>query len=56
MLQQALNRHSRIAIPPETTFFIEVCGRSVYAQQRHVRLLNNELEIDLPVPAARVGG
>jgi hypothetical protein len=56
MLQQALNRHSRIVIPPETTFFIEVYGRSLRAQQKHIRVLNDELEIDLPVPAARVRG
>jgi hypothetical protein len=56
MLQQALNRHSQIAIPPETTFFIEVHGRSLRCQQRHVQVLNDELQIDLPIPTARVCG
>jgi LPS sulfotransferase NodH len=48
MLQQALNRHSQIAIPPETKFFFSFFGRSHRCQLRHLERLNNDLGIDLP--------
>jgi Sulfotransferase family len=53
MLQQALNRHSRIAIPPETKFFFFL-GASRRQQLRHVERLNADLGIRLPPPAAAV--
>jgi Sulfotransferase family len=56
MLQQALNRHSQIAIPPETTFFIELFGRTLRAQQRYIHLLNADLRIDLPIPTEKLSG
>lgn len=54
MVQQALNRHSRIAIPPETKYFFSFLGHSRAAQQRHVRRLNDDLGIRLPVPPSPV--
>jgi hypothetical protein len=54
MLQQALNRHSRIAIPPETKFFFSFLGHSRRAQARHVRRLNEDLGINLAAPARRL--
>jgi hypothetical protein len=54
MLQQALNRHSQVAIPPETKFFFSFLGHSRRGQARHVRRLNEDLGIRLPEPAARV--
>lgn len=55
VLQQALNRHSRIAIPPETAF-AALLGRSRRAQADHIRRINADLEIDLPLPARRISG
>jgi hypothetical protein len=54
MVQQALNRHSRIAIPPETKFFFSFFGCSLQHQVRHVERLNADLGIRLSPPAARV--
>lgn len=57
MLQQALNRHSRIAIPPETAFFshfLGYLGHMRWMQARHLRWINKELQIELPMPARRV--
>ncbi len=49
MLQEALNRHSRVAIPPETSFFVLLrSGRR--GQGEHRRRLNADLGIDLPPP------
>jgi hypothetical protein len=56
MLQQALNRHSRILIPPETALFFSVLGRPLQAQQRHILRLNADLGIDLPIPHKRLAG
>jgi hypothetical protein len=56
MVQQALNRHSRIAIPPETKFFFSFYGHPWTSQVRHLRRLNADLGIRLPTPAARVAG
>ncbi len=54
MVQQALNRHSRVVIPPETKFFFSFLGHTRKAQRRHLRRLNADLRINLPEPARRV--
>jgi hypothetical protein len=54
MVQQALNRHSRVAIPPETKYFFSFFGHPRKSQARHVRRLNADLNIRLPEPADRV--
>jgi hypothetical protein len=54
MVQQALNRHSQVVIPPETKFFFSFLGHSRKGQACHVRRLNTDLGIDLPTPKARV--
>jgi hypothetical protein len=53
MLQQALNRHSQIAIPPETAFFTFL-GRSHKGQRLHLQRINEDLQITLPMPARRI--
>ncbi len=50
MLQQALNRHSQIVIPPETKFFYYLVGQSWRQQVRHVERLRRDLQVDLPIP------
>ena len=50
MLQQALNRHSAVAIPPETSFFSNVVGRSHRRQHAQLLRINADLQIDLQVP------
>ena len=54
MVQQALNRHSQIAIPPETKYFFSFFGHPRRCQARHVQRLNADLDIRLPTPARRV--
>jgi hypothetical protein len=54
MVQQALNRHSQIVIPPETKLFYCFFGHSRSQQARHVARLNADLGIDLHPPAAAV--
>src|SRR5207253_9698020 len=54
MVQQALNRHSQIAIPPETKFFFSFFGHSRVHQLRHLQRLNEDLNIRMPAPATRV--
>lgn len=54
MVQQALNRHSAIVVPPETKFFFSFFGHSRERQLRHIKRLDEDLKINLPVPAARV--
>ncbi len=54
MVQQALNRHSQVVVPPETKFFFSFLGHSRRAQARHVGRLNADLGIDLPAPKTRV--
>jgi hypothetical protein len=54
MVQQALNRHHRIAIPPETKFFFSFFGHSRRCQLRHIERLNDDLGITLPRPQAAV--
>src|SRR5579859_5146877 len=54
MVQQALNRHSQIVIPPETKFFFSFFGHSLRQQRRHLERLNTDLGIALPSPAQPV--
>jgi sulfotransferase family protein len=54
MVQQALNRHSGIVIPPETKYFFSFYGHPRACQVRHVERLNTDLGIRLPVPEARI--
>ena len=56
MLQQALNRHSQIVIPPETKFFYYFYKRSRSRQLAHLKRLNDEFDlgVNLPVPPSRV--
>jgi hypothetical protein len=54
MVQQALNRHSQIVIPPETKFFFAFFGRSRRRQLLHLQRLNADLGIDLAPPPGRV--
>jgi hypothetical protein len=54
MVQQALNRHSCVAIPPETKFFFSFFGQSRKAQAHHLERLKADLNIELPLPATRI--
>jgi len=54
MLQQALNRHSRIVIPPETSFFF-LLGFPRKDQRQHVARINSDLDINLRFPATGLG-
>jgi hypothetical protein len=54
MVQQALNRHSGIVIPPETKFFFSFLGHTRRGQLRHLKRLNADLKINLPEPAATI--
>ena len=47
MLQQALNRHSEIVIPPETKFFFNYYRRSRRVQQAQLRRIGDDLGIAL---------
>ena len=53
MLQQALNRHSQVTIPPETAFF-SFLGFSRRVQKQHLQRLNEDLEIGLALPEHRI--
>jgi hypothetical protein len=55
MLQQALNRHSRVVIPPETAFFTFL-GLSTAGQRRHLSRLVTDLRVPLHLPARGVRG
>lgn len=48
MLQQALNRHSRVVIPPETGFFLDLVGHTLRGQRNHLRQIAADLKIDVP--------
>jgi Sulfotransferase family len=50
MLQMALNRHSLIAIPPETKYFSSFMGHSGWCQRRHLKRINDDLQIDVVFP------
>ena len=54
LVQQALNRHSQIVIPPETKYFFSFLGHSRECQHRHIDRLNADLHIGLPKPPARI--
>jgi hypothetical protein len=54
MLQQALNRHSQVIIPPETKFFFSFLGHSRKCQLRHLARINVDLGIKLPPPDRRI--
>jgi hypothetical protein len=54
LVQQALNRHSRIVIPPETKFFFSFLGHSKECQHRHIDRLEADLNIRIPRPALQV--
>ena len=54
MVQQALNRHSRIVIPPETKFFFSLLGHSRKAQHHHIDRLNADLKINLAKPSKAI--
>jgi len=54
VLQQALNRHSRIVIPPETGYFIDFLGHTRRGQTQHLRRINADLGLDLAPPAHRL--
>lgn len=56
MVQQALNRHSQVVIPPETKFFFSFLGHPREGQLRHLDRLDADLGVRLPRPAARVSG
>ncbi len=53
-LQQALNRHSQIVIPPETGFFVAFLGHTRAGQRQHLRQINGDLQIDTPFPPRRI--
>lgn len=53
VLQQALNRHSRIAIPPETAFG-SLLRKSRSGQAEHIRRINSDLQIALKAPGRRL--
>ncbi|HBI44217.1 MAG TPA: hypothetical protein DDY78_15395 [Planctomycetales bacterium] len=54
MVQQALNRHSQIVVPPETKFFFSFFGHPVKRQARHVDRINADLGIQLPQPTKQI--
>jgi hypothetical protein len=54
MVQQALNRHSRVVIPPETKYFFSFIGHSKKRQVQHVERINADLKINLPRPEKRI--
>jgi hypothetical protein len=54
LVQQALNRHSQIVIPPETKYFFSFLGHSRECQHRHIDRLDADLKIRIPKPAFRV--
>lgn len=56
MLQQALNRHSGIAIPPETKYFSSFLGHSRKCQSRRLVRINTDLQIDIPRPPETIRG
>src|SRR5439155_25178504 len=49
MLQQALNRHSQVLIPPETAFF-SLLHIGPAARRVHLERINADLGIDLALP------
>jgi hypothetical protein len=56
MLQQALNRHSRVVIPPETKYFCSFLGHSPAYQATRLAVLNRDLGINLRLPSGGITG
>jgi hypothetical protein len=59
MVQQALNRHSRITIPSETAYFsmfLGPMGHTWRTQRLFLRRINADLGIDVAMPLGRVRG
>lgn len=54
VLQQALNRHPQVVIPPETKFFYYFYGKTYRQQIVHLRRINRDLGIQLPTPRAPI--
>jgi hypothetical protein len=57
LVQQALNRHSRIVVPPETAFFsmfLGPMGWSWRTQRLFLKRINADLQLSLAMPAHRV--
>lgn len=54
MLQQALNRHPQIVIPPETGFFLDLLGHTRTGQHAQLKQINEDLKIDCPEPRRRI--
>jgi hypothetical protein len=54
VLQQALNRHSAIAIPPETKYFSSFLGHSHRCQIRRLARINEDLQINLAPPSRSI--
>jgi hypothetical protein len=54
MLQQALNRHSQIVIPPETKYFCSFVGHSRDCQRRHLKRVSRDLQIEMRGPTDEV--
>ncbi len=54
MVQQALNRHSQIVVPPETKYFFSFFGHPRKQQARHVERINADLDVNLSKPARQV--
>ena len=49
LLQQALDRHGDIAIPPETRFFVDLVGHTRMGQLRQLQQINADLKPAYPV-------
>jgi hypothetical protein len=54
MLQQALDRHPRIIIPPETGYFFYFLGHTLKAQRCQLRRITADLGIDPPPLPRRI--
>src|SRR5579872_3096672 len=54
MVQQALNRHSAIEIPPETKYFFSFHRQRKSNQLKHIERLNKDLNIHLELPESGV--
>lgn len=56
MLQLALNRHSKIAIPAETKYFSAFLGHSYRCQVNRLSRINSDLQINLAPPSTAIEG
>ena len=55
VLQQALNRHTEIVIPPETKYFYCFYGKSAKQQVGHLKQINADLGVNV-VASKSAGG